>query len=226
MDRAENVLRLRRREIGWQHRLDTFILNALNKRFVCTPTLQFVLTPPPPISTVGLIYTSGNWTPCSEIDVKIPEQDVQDKYINSNCTSCTGVITEGSERIVQKPGKSQRLKGYFCADTVFNLSRTFLRATEIKVLERGLGFVSLPNLINEADLWRDFKDFSRNMRCRWYLRNEPSADFSNVPAFRPKSHCKPHTRHPYVELCLSRLAKELFSFLPRKPQSYNLANEE
>ena len=65
-----------------------------------------VLTPPPPISTTDLIYTHGNCTPCSEIGVKIPEQDVQDKYIDGNCTSCTGVIMEGSERIVQKPGKS------------------------------------------------------------------------------------------------------------------------
>ena len=54
-----------------------------------------VLTPPPPLSTTGLIYTHGNCTPCSEVDVKIPEQDVQDKYIDSNCTSYTGVITEG-----------------------------------------------------------------------------------------------------------------------------------
>ena len=71
--------------------------------------------------------------------MKIPEQDVQDKYIDSNCASCTGIITERSERIVQKPGKSQRLKGYFCGDTVFNLRQKVLTATEIKVLERGLG---------------------------------------------------------------------------------------
>ena len=125
--------------------------------------------------------------------MKIPEQDVQDKYIDSNCTSCTVIITEGSERIVQKPGKSQRLKGYFCADTVFNLSQKVLTATEIKVSERGLGFVPTPNLINEADLRRDFEDFSRKMRCRWYFRNEPSDDFSNVPVFRPKSQWKPPT---------------------------------
>ena len=59
---------------------------------------------------------------------------------------------EGSERIVRKPGKSERLKGDSCADTVFNLSQKVLTATEIKVLERGLGFVLTPNLINEADL--------------------------------------------------------------------------
>ena len=35
-----------------------------------------------------------------------------------------------------------------------------------KVLERGLGFVPTPNLINEADLRRDLEDFSRKMRCR------------------------------------------------------------
>ena len=42
-----------------------------------------VLTPPPPISTTGLTYTHRNCTSCSEIGVKIPEQDVQDKYIDS-----------------------------------------------------------------------------------------------------------------------------------------------
>ena len=70
-----------------------------------------------PISTTGIIHTHGNFTPCSEIDVKLPEQNVQDKDIDSSCTSCTGLITEGSEKIVQEPGKNKRLKGYFCADS-------------------------------------------------------------------------------------------------------------
>ena len=64
-----------------------------------------VLTPPPPISTTGLIYTHNNFTPCSEIDVKIPEQDVQDKYIDSNCTSCTGIITEEEKELCKNPRK-------------------------------------------------------------------------------------------------------------------------
>ena len=33
-----------------------------------------VLTPLPPVSTTGLIYTHGNCTPCSEIGVKIPDR--------------------------------------------------------------------------------------------------------------------------------------------------------
>ena len=47
-----------------------------------------------------------------------------------------------------------------------------------------------------------------------------------IPALRPKSQWKPPTEHPCVELFLSRLEKELFSFLPGKPQSYNLTKEE
>ena len=142
-----------------------------------------VLIPPPPISTTSLIYTHGNCTPCSEKDVKVPEQDVQDKDIYSNCTSCTGIITQGSEEIVQEPETSQRLKGYFCADPVFNLSQKALTEIKIKVLERGLGFVPTPNLINEADLRRDLKNFRRKIGCRWY--------FSNEPVFRPKFQWKP-----------------------------------
>ena len=39
IDRAENVLELRRRQSYWQHRLDTFIPNGLNERFVGIPIL-------------------------------------------------------------------------------------------------------------------------------------------------------------------------------------------
>ena len=39
IDRAENVLELRRRESYWQHRLHKFIPNGLNEHFVVTPML-------------------------------------------------------------------------------------------------------------------------------------------------------------------------------------------
>ena len=39
IDRAENVLELRRRESYWQHKLDTFIPNGLSERFVDIPVL-------------------------------------------------------------------------------------------------------------------------------------------------------------------------------------------
>ena len=59
----------------------------------------------------------------------------------------------------------KRLKGYFCSDTVFNLSGRVLSESEIKVLEKGLDFGV------------------RRMRIKWHFRNEISEDFSKVPAF-------------------------------------------
>ena len=70
---------------------------------------------------------------------------------------------------------------------------------EIKILEKGLGFVLTPNIINEEDLRRDFGEFSRKMRCKWYFRDEPSPNFRGVLALRPKSNWKPPPRHPCVE---------------------------
>ena len=46
-------------------------------------------------------------------------------------------------------------------------------------------------MINEADWRRDFNEFSRKMRCNWYFRDEPSEEFSETPAFIPKSTWKP-----------------------------------
>ena len=67
---------------------------------------------------------------------------------------------------------SGRIKGSFLSDSVFNLNKKVLSETENKVLEKGLGFSPTPSFINEADLQRDFDDFARKMRCKWYFRNE------------------------------------------------------
>ena len=161
-----------------------------------------VVTPSGSISTADLVSTQCNCTASFEKSAEVLEEEVQSRV------------------------SSRRLKGYFCSDTVFNLSKKVLTETEIGVLERGLGFVPTPNLINEENLRRDFDDFSRKMRCKWYFRNEPSDNFSEVPAFKPKSLWKPPVGHPCVELFLSKLEGELFSFLPGKPQSYNMTKEE
>ena len=39
IDSAENVFELRCRESYWQHRLDTFVPNGLNERFIGIPML-------------------------------------------------------------------------------------------------------------------------------------------------------------------------------------------
>ena len=62
-----------------------------------------------------------------------------------------------------------------------------LHEIKIKVLEKGLGFVPTSNIIKEEDLRRYFGEFIRIKGCKWYSKGEPSPDFSEVPAFRPKS---------------------------------------
>ena len=61
---------------------------------------------------------------------------------------------------------NERLQRYFCSKSVFNLSKKVLTKTEIRVLEKGLGFASTPTKINETDLRADINEFARKMRCK------------------------------------------------------------
>ena len=110
--------------------------------------------------------------------------------------------------------------------TVFNLSNNVLSQTEISILEKGLGFVPTPKMINEAVLRPDFNEFSRKMRCKWYFRDGTFNDFSEIPAFRSKSTWNTPAGDPCAELFFSKIEHELLSFLPRKPQSYNHTKEK
>ena len=68
----------------------------------------------------------------------------------------------------------------------------------------------IQNKINEPELRRDFEDFARRMRLKWYFRNEPTPSFSERPSFPPKSSWKPPKGNPSLELFLSQVEKELF----------------
>ena len=57
----------------------------------------------------------------------------------------------------------------------------------MKVLEIYLGFSLTPSFVNEADLPRDFDDFAKKMRCKWYFRNESQDVPSEVSTYKPKS---------------------------------------
>ena len=59
-----------------------------------------------------------------------------------------------------------RLTGYFCSNTVFNLSRKILSDTEIEILEKGLDHAPIQNKVNEPELREDFYEFSRKMRLK------------------------------------------------------------
>ena len=65
--------------------------------------------------------------------------------------------------------------------------------------------------VNEPELRRDFEEFCRRMRIKWYFRNEISKHFSEVPAFSPKSSWEPPQGHPNLEVHLSQVENKLFS---------------
>ena len=91
---------------------------------------------------------------------------------------------------------NDRISGYFCSDTVFNLSEKILTDIEIKVLEKGFEYAPAQNKINEPELRRDFEEFCRRMRPKWYFRNETTPYFKETQVFAPKSTWKPPKRHP------------------------------
>ena len=119
-----------------------------------------------------------------------------------------------------------KMKGYFSSKTVFNLSRKVLTETEIHDLEKGLGFAPTPTRINESDLKRDFNEFSRKMRCKWYFRNDPTEKFSEKPAFNIKSNWNLPNGHSALEIFLSKLDNDVLSVLPGTPCDYNLLKKE
>ena len=52
-----------------------------------------------------------------------------------------------------------RMKGYFCSDSVFNLSNKVLTEEEIKFYENGLDFAPIQRKVNEPELRQDFENF-------------------------------------------------------------------
>ena len=79
------------------------------------------------------------------------------------------------------------MTGSIVSADVFNLSKKELSAKEIFVLEKVLGFALTPSHINEADLRRDLREFSREMRCIWHFRNEVPQSNEDISQFKVKS---------------------------------------
>ena len=55
------------------------------------------------------------------------------------------------------------------------------------MLEKDHDLAPIQKTLNEPELRKDVEEFSRRMRCKWNFQNEPTINFSEIPAFRPKS---------------------------------------
>ena len=80
--------------------------------------------------------------------------------------------------------------------------------------------------MNEPELRRGFKEFCRCMRIKLYFQNKISENFSEVPAFSPKSSSNPPQGHPDLEEYLSQVENELFSIIDKPIRQSNLSKEE
>ena len=94
-----------------------------------------------------------------------------------------------------------RIEGHFCSDALFHLSRRIVTEIEIKFSEKGLNFALIQNENNQTELRTNFNEFCIRMRTKWYFKDEPTKEFSNIPSFSPKSAWTPPNEHPKLEVC-------------------------
>ena len=110
--------------------------------------------------------------------------------------------------------------------TVFNLSHKVLTETEINVLEKGLDYAPIQKKINKPELRKDFSEFCRRMRIKWYIQSEPTSQFSEVPCFKIKSSWRLPNGHPALEIFLSKVEADLFNICKKQQTYSNFGSEE
>ena len=118
----------------------------------------------------------------SENRSQVIKEQVNESFQNSHITS------------------ENRLTGYFCSETIFNLSHRMLTDAEIKAVEKGLDFAPTQQKISEPELKQDFNGFCRRSRLKWYFRDK-TQEFSETPAFAIKSTWNPPKGHPVISNC-------------------------
>ena len=80
---------------------------------------------------------------------------LQDVSINHQHLKSSNYSFSNSKTVVTNEG---HLAGCFCSES-FQLEQKVLIDTEIRVLEKGLGFAPIQNKINDPGLRTDFEDF-------------------------------------------------------------------
>ena len=136
-------------------------------------------------------------------------------------------VSENNHEEIQyevKRDENGRIEGQFVNNKVINLSQRTLSQHEISVLSKGLKFVATPKEIDYSQVKIDLENFGRRLRLKWYFKE--NEDFSEVPAFRPKSKFNPRNKDVAIEVFLSKLEDELMKISPEGCNYSNLTREE
>ena len=118
------------------------------------------------------------------------------------------------------------LKIPFLLNPYLVLVKKYNSKQKLKALEKSLCFSPAPSFINEADLQRDFDEFTRKMRCKWYIRNESQDIPSDLCTYKSKSTWIPEKGSPALKLFPSKGREDNFLVLPGHPKKLNLDREE
>ena len=123
-----------------------------------------------------------------------------------------------------KRDENEHIEGQFVNNKVIYLSQRTLNQHEISVLSKGLKFVATPKEIDYSQVKIDLENFGRRLRLKWFFKEND--DFSEVPAFRPKSKLNPRNKDVAIEIFLSKLEDELMEISPEGCNYSNLTREE
>ena len=207
---------------------DLVDFEAIKRDLVSGENSPKLLNNPPVVCTnTSVVQKHYDVNTSSEIRLSSVEDmellEILEEFQNSN-----EIISSGSSCDVIPDKRLIRflIRGCFCSNTVFNPSGSVLSESEVKVLEKGLDFAPFQRKVNEPELRIDFEEFCRRMGIKSYFRNEISENFSEVPAFSPKSSWNPPQGHPNLEVDLSQVENELFSIADEPLRYSNLSKEE
>ena len=108
-----------------------------------------ISTTPPERSADTSVSSNSSQSVCPEIGKDMLDSQDQEllPILEELQISDHNLPLESSVKI-----NATRITGYFCSDTVFNLSNRVLTDIEIKVLEKGLDLASIQRKINEPEL--------------------------------------------------------------------------
>ena len=216
-----------REGVSKQNGVDINLSSIFSQLLQDDKDLNSKLTPSPPMLTIG----SSSKMNHSDFDVSEVKDEIfntQDREFNpvlENLRNIDDPLHSQNKNIDVKVTNEGRISGYFCSDTVFNLSDRVQNEIEIKVLDKGLDYLPIQKKMNEPELRKEFYEFCRRMRIKWYFRNKPTPQFSEVPCCKNKSSWRPPNGHPALEVFLSKFEKDLFDIC-KKQQTYSNFNSE
>ena len=115
-------------------------------------------TCPPDLCTNSAVFSNSSSSQISQNDASVFSSQYEEllsilQDLQQNSSSETN-------------SNSKRIRGYFCSDTVFDLSSKVLMDIEINICEKGLDFAPNLNKINELEPRKDFEEFCRRTRIK------------------------------------------------------------